>query len=132
MLRAYAGLTGLGFAVPGRSYADRPVACFQTLGSGLHGLDCIGDVFGIEDYVWVQQGDGTIFAGSWADSRWAVRPVQIPDKWFKKITADGGAVLPALPTHRPGVLLNGSYLARLQLTGHEMVVQCSNRLKKPF
>jgi hypothetical protein len=132
VLQAYAGLTGLVFAIPERAYANQRVPCFMTLGNGYHGLDAIGGVFSIDDYVWFQQGDGSVFVGSWQDTRWATRPIDIPDKWFAGITADGGARLPALPALRPGALLNGQYLLRLQLTGHEMVVQCSRQLKKPF
>lgn len=132
VLRAYAGLTGLSFTVPERPYADTTAACFQTLGNAYHGLDAIGDVFGIEEYVWFQQGDGSVFVGSWQDSRWATRPVDIADQWFKGVTTDGGAILPAMPALRPGVMLNGQYLVRLQLAGHEMVAQCSRHLKKLF
>ena len=132
VLQAYAVLTGLSFAAPDRSYAETRVPCFQTLGNGYHGLNALGDVFAIEDYVWFQQGDGSVYVGAWPDTRWAARPVEIPDKWFKGVTADGGAILPALPALRPGVKLNGQYLVRLQLTQHEMVAQCSKHLKKPF
>ena len=132
VLAAYAGLTGLAFAVPDRTYAKTRVPCFMALGSGYHGLDSLGGVFGIDDYIWLQQGDGSVFVGSWHDSRWADRPVAIEETWFSGVTADGGARLPVLPALRPGTRINNKYLLRLQLIGSEMVVQCARQLKKPF
>lgn len=123
VLGSYASATGLVFTVPEKAYADRAVACFQAVGSGVHGLASLGDVFGISEYVWQQQGDGRVFVGSWADSRWASRPVTIAERWFKNIGADGGKVLPAMPPLRPGALVNGCRVRTLQLKGHEMVIK---------
>jgi hypothetical protein len=125
VLAAYTEASAVRFAVPARSYAHRPVATFQALGTGYHGLDSLGGVFGIEDYLWQQQGDGSVFVGSWADSRWATRPIDIPDAWFTGTTSDGSRKLPAIPALRPGVLLGGQRVIKVQLAGHEMVVTCS-------
>lgn len=132
VLQAYAALTGLVFAVPDRSYADTRVPCFMAMGNGCHGMDTMGAVFHIDDYVWFQQGDGSIYVGSWQDTRWAANTINIGDNWWSGVTADGGARLPAIPALRPGVFINGRYVMQVQLSGHEMVVKCSNRLKKPF
>jgi len=130
--QAYAAETGLVFAIPDRPYATTRVSCFHGIGSGYHALDTIGDIFGISDYVWAQQGDGSVFIGSWQDSRWAARPLEIESKWFSEITAEGSAKLPVLPALRPGVMLNGDYVMKLQLAGQNMVVRCAKQLKKPF
>ncbi|MFW5487380.1 MAG: hypothetical protein ACNI3A_02995 [Desulfovibrio sp.] len=121
--------TGLFFVVPEQKYATRRVPCFQTLGNGYHGLDSLGAVFGIENYIWQQQADGAVFVGSWNDSRWASRPVEIAEKLFTRVDANGAKVLPAVPTLRPGVRLNEQYLTSLRLAGHEMVVQCGKSLR---
>lgn len=128
VLQWYTDRTGLRFVVPKRDYAARPVPFFYTLGDGFHGIGTLGEVFGIPDYIWQQQGDGSVFVGSWQDSRWASRPVTLTEKWFSKVTADGGKRGPVLPQLRPGVLLNGAYLTQVQLTGQEMLTRCEKRL----
>ncbi len=123
VLAAYADLTGLEFVTPDAPYVKRRVPYFQTLGKGFQGMTALGDLFGVEDLIWQQQGDGRIFVGSWSDSRWADRPVELDEKWFSKVGADGGKRLPVLPLLRPGAVVNGRRLLRVQLSGHEMVVQ---------
>ncbi|GAB6177973.1 hypothetical protein JCM16814_28640 [Desulfobaculum senezii] len=124
VLAAYTGLTGLEFVLPDAPYTRRRVPYFQTLGRGYHGMDQIGAVFGIKDAMWQQQGDGAVYVGAWQDSRWASRPVELAEKWFSRVSADGGKKLPAIPHLRPGVQLNGRRVASVQFSGHEMVVQC--------
>ncbi|SIN72986.1 hypothetical protein [Halodesulfovibrio marinisediminis] len=122
VLRAYTDKTDLAFIVPEQPYADRRIPHFHTLGSGYHGMDQLGAVFGIEDYFWQPQPDGSVFVGSWNHSRWATRPVDIEEKFFTGVTGTGAKVLPAIPALRAGVLLNGQRVNSLQLCGHEMVV----------
>ncbi|MCT4627962.1 hypothetical protein [Halodesulfovibrio sp.] len=126
VLCAYSDKTNLAFTVPEQPYATRRIPHFQTLGSGYHGMDQLGVVFGIEDYFWQPQPDGSVFVGSWQHSCWASRSVDIEEKFFTGVTAAGAKVLPAIPALRAGVLLNGQRLTSLQLTGHEMVIQCEN------
>ncbi|MCJ2164669.1 MULTISPECIES: hypothetical protein [unclassified Pseudodesulfovibrio] len=126
----YTDQTGLRFVVPDKPYAAKQVPAFYTLGDGFHGINSLGAIFGIEDYIWQQQGDGTVFVGSWQDSRWATRPVTIPEERFTKVTATGGKESQVMPQLRPGIRLNGKYLTGVQLTGHKMVTTCENSLKK--
>lgn len=126
----YAEQTGLTFIVPERDYAVRRIPSFYTLGDGYQGICSLGALFRVPDYVWFQQGDGSIFVGSWQDSRWAARPVELDEKWFTNVKAAGGKSVPAIPELRPGVLLNGQYLTKVKFEGHEMVVTCEKALKK--
>ena len=98
VLQWYTDNTGLRFVVPERAYAKKRVPAFGTLGNGFHGLNALGGIFGIENYIWQQQGDGSVFAGAWEDSRWATRPVAIPESRFTKVTATGGQ---GKPGHAP-------------------------------
>lgn len=124
VLAAYAERTGLRFIVPDRSYASTKVPAFYGLGSGFHGMASIGEVFGIEDYVWQTQGDGQVFVGSWADSRWPTAPVELPQEFFSRATAGGGQVVTCIPGLRPGAILNGRRVLTVRLAGHEMEVTC--------
>ncbi|WP_419787300.1 hypothetical protein [Pseudodesulfovibrio sp.] len=124
----YTDRTGLQFVVPERNYAKRKVPAFYTLGDGFHGIDSLGTVFGIEDYIWQQQGDGKVFVGSWQDSRWATRPVTLAEEVFDKVTATGGKQSVVFPQIRPGVRLNEKYVVGVDIKEHKMVTTCSKTL----
>ncbi len=128
ILGVYSRKTGLTFAIPSQNYADTPCPGFQTIANGIHGMDALGDIFGIENYIWQQQGDGRVFAGNWAHSKWADKAVTIPEKYFQEVQLDGTKTVQATPGLRPGVLLNDQYITGLQLFEHFMVVTCATQL----
>lgn len=130
VLAAYAQRTGLSFIMGEGTYATRPVACFSAFGSGHQGMDSLGAVFGIAQYVWQQQGDDNVYVGSWQESRWATRPVTVEERWFSACDANGGKTLPVLPALRPGVQLNGEFVTALQLRGETMVATCEKQFVK--
>jgi hypothetical protein len=91
-------------------------------------MDALGNIFGITDYIWQQQGDGKVFAGAWADSKWADKSVTVPEKFFQDVQLDGTKTMQATPGLRPGVKLNDQYITSLQLQEHFMVVSCATQL----
>lgn len=119
----YAERTGLHAIVPDRPYATTRIPYFGGLGSGFHGVASLGEVFGIPDYTWGAQGDGRLFVGSWADSRWPSRPVELPRELFIRSASTGSRVV-AVPGLRPGAVLNGERIHALRLAGHEMEITC--------
>jgi hypothetical protein len=129
VLQAYSDQTHLEFIVPDKPYATTRVPHFQTLGSGYHGIDQLGAVFSIENYFWQPQPDGSIWLGSWDESRWATRSVDIPENMFKDITIAGNKKIAAIPTLRPGVQMNDLYITSVELSEHEMVIQCGKSLR---
>lgn len=120
VLGAYAARTGLEFVLPDKAYASVKVPAFYGHGTGFHGLASAGDVFGIEDYHWQAQGDGKIFVGAWADSRWPNRAGTISEDFFSE--AGTSRKIAAVPTLRPGAMLNGQRVNMVRFSGHEMVV----------
>jgi len=128
VLSIYARKTGLSFVVPETPYAETLCPAFQTIANGIHGLDSLGDVFRIPNYLWQQQGDGQVFVGAWEDSRWAGKPFDVPETFFQDVQLDGTKTLQAIPGLRPGVQMNGQYITSLQLKEHFMVVTCAKRL----
>ena len=128
VLAVYTRKTGLSFVVPEKAYADAPCPAFQTIANGIHGLDSLGAVFSIPNYIWQQQGDGQVFVGSWEDSRWAGKPFDVPETFFQDVQLDGTKTIQAIPGLRPGVQMNGQYITSLQLKEHFMVVTCAKRL----
>ncbi len=128
VLGIYARKTGLFFVKGNKGYATTPCPVFQTIANGIHGLDSLGTIFKIPNYIWQQQGNGEIFAGDWNDSRWAGKPFSIDESFFQDVQVDGTKTLQALPGLRPGVKLNGQYITSLQLKEHFMVVTCEKQL----
>jgi len=128
ILGIYSRKTGLTFIIPSQEYADTPCHTVQTHGSGIHAMDDLGNIFVITDYIWQQQGDGKVFAGAWADSKWADKSVTVPEKFFQDVQLDGTKTMQAAPGLRPGVKLNDQYITSLQLQEHFMVVSCVTQL----
>lgn len=122
VLDAYAARTGISFILPDRPYAAAKVPAFYGLGSGFHGLDSVGGVFGIEDYHWQAQGDGKVFVGAWADSRWKDRAVEVPREFFTSQLATDSQTIAAIPALRPGAVVNGRRLYSLRFSGHQMTL----------
>lgn len=132
ILGVYARKTGLSFIVSDQGYADMPCPAFQSVGSGIHGLDSLGEIFNVQDYIWQQQGDGQVFVGSWADSKWAGKPFTVPETFFEDVQLTGTKTMQAIPGLRPGVQLNGQYITSLQFKEHVMVIKCEKRLNASF
>jgi hypothetical protein len=126
VLAKYAEAAGLSFIVPDKPYADTKVPAFYGTGSAYHAMQNLGAVFHINDYVWLTQGDGKVFAGSWEDSRWKGKEVEIPQAVFKKTSADGTRSMTAVPAIRPGCVVNGERVASVTLSGITMSFTCKS------
>ena len=125
VLSEYSKQTGLKFILPARPYASLQVPAFYATGTGFHGFNNLGAVFGIDDYMWQTQADGKIFVGSWQDSRWKGREIEIPQEPFKKVGATGFKSIAAIPGLRPGAVVNGQRVVSLDFSGHEMRFKCA-------
>ena len=114
--------TDLSFTLPGAGYMQKQSPYFHHCGGGYQAMDAIGPVYEIPNYIWQQQGDGSIYAGSWNDSRWADKPVSIPDNVFTNHLAQNSAILGMIPALRPGVKFNRGIITALQLKEENMVI----------
>ena len=122
--------TGLRFITPSitpsitqaTDYMQTRSPYFHHVGGGYHALDAIGKVFRIPDFIWQQQGNGDIYTGSWNHSRWASRPVEIPDNLFTEHLALNCARIGMVPTLRPGVLFNRGIITAVRLQNEHMVL----------
>ena len=117
--------TGLGFRVPDKPYAKVKAPFFYSLAAGYQALDSLAKVYGIPDFIWQQQGDGEVFAGSWADSFFGSRsPLQLPIELFDDYQGNQSAMIAALPGLRPGATINqGERITHVSLTGNQMVIR---------
>lgn len=106
VLAAVTERLGLGFELPQTDYTQTPVPVFYSLMNGYGLMHSLSRVFQYEKPIWIQKPDGQLFVGSWDDSLWATRPVQVPRSWEHQVLAQEGASIAALPALRPGVLYN--------------------------
>lgn len=120
VLQAMSDKTQLSFAAGAGVYAKTKVANFANVGTGYQALTGVGRVFAVDDFIWQQQGDGVIYVGSWADSRWADRAVSADGSVFVDQFASGGGRMAAVPSMRPGVLLNDRRVVALEFSGNFM------------
>jgi len=122
-------ITGLRFRVPDAPYTKVRTPYYYSLAGGLQAMDSLAQVFGIPDFIWHQQGDGEVYAGSWADSYWGSRPaLQLPVELFEHYPGNQSAEIAALPGLRPGAMINtGQRITAVTLTGTHMVL----KWKKP-
>ena len=112
--------TGLSFVIPDAAeYVDKPIANFTSQGSGYQLLKNLFRAFNVPDGVWYQQQDGQIFAGSYQDSRWATRPVDIPSDVSQSQTNNSWTLL-AMPAMCPGALVNSNRVNQVELIGDTM------------
>ena len=115
--------TGLNFVLPAAAdYADRPIPNFTTAGTGAQLLQNAGRAFGIPGFCWYQQPDGHIYAGSYQHSRWAGRPITIEQDITSAQAAGNSLTIPASPLIRPGALVNGKQITRVEFDGTSMTL----------
>lgn len=117
--------TGLQFRVPDQSYTRTKAAFFYSLAAGYQAMDSLAKVFGIADFTWQQQGNGEVFAGSWADSFFGARSaLQLPVELFNEYQGNRSAVIAALPGLRPGASINnGERVTSVALAGNQMSIK---------
>lgn len=121
--------TGLRFRVPDRDYTRAKAPFFYSLASGTLAMDSLAKVFGIDDFIWQQQGDGEVFAGAWADSFFGARaPLQLPVSLFDGYQGNQSAMIAALPGLRPGATINqGERITSVTLAGTQMAIKWTSQ-----
>jgi hypothetical protein len=96
----------------------------------------LGDVFGIPDYIWVQQSNGEIFCGAWSDSFFAdideTSALKIPEDLFHSQLSSGSFKVAAIPGLRPGFKINDNFITDIQLTGNTMAITCAKLLNASY
>ncbi|SFC50276.1 hypothetical protein [Pragia fontium] len=108
--------------LPAAEYVNKPIPNFTHSGTGYQLLSNLGRAFGVDDYIWQPLPDGGLYLGAWHDSLFAKKPIEIPPE-FNKGTACGNSVtLPVIQTIRPGVVMNGQRITRVDLNGDELTL----------
>ncbi|MBI6548916.1 hypothetical protein [Xenorhabdus lircayensis] len=118
-LQAHSGLT---FILPQAPYTDKPIPHYTHNGTGYQLLANLGQVFAIEDYIWQQLPEGSVYLGSWVHSLFAGKPVDIPNEFSKSQSAGNAMTLPMIQSLRPGVVVNQQRLNKVNLTNENMTI----------
>ncbi|CNI55174.1 phage-like protein [Yersinia rohdei] len=115
--------TAMRFVLPDNaSYTDTPIPHFQHNGDGYQLLANLGRAFNIPDYVWYQLPDGTVYIGGYDDSRFAQTPVDIPREFAQGGGGGNSITLPLIPAIRPGVIVNGRRITKVDVTDENMTL----------
>jgi len=122
VLKAIGEKTGLSFSAPDKAYSTTKIPHFANVGNGYQAMDGIGRAFRIDDYLYQQQGEGVVFVGSYADSRWADKSVDIDASYFAEQLSSNSAKVAAIPAMRPGVVVNGKRITGLEFAGNFMTM----------
>ena len=112
----------LNFSIPDQKYSTTKVPHFSNLGNGYQAVETLGRVFEIDDYIWQQQGGGQVYVGSWADSRWKGRDVELDDLMFKAHLSSQSAEIAAVPGLMPGAVVNGKRLTHVEFAANSMML----------
>lgn len=114
--------SGLHFVLPDAEYVNTPIPHYTHNGTGYQLLNSLGKVFNIRDYVWYQTPDGDVFVGSWADSFWKDKEVEIDNQFSSEQRAGNQMTIPMVQSLRPGVKVNNKRLERVALDNDNMTL----------
>jgi len=121
--------SGLTYSVPDAAYSDKPIPHFTHSGTGFQLLNNLGKAFGINDFVWYQLPDGSLYAGGAEKSLFAGRPVEIPAEFNQAVAGGNSMTVPIVQSVRPGVELNGQRVTKVQLNNDTMAITWTPRNK---
>lgn len=119
--------SGITVTVPDASYSGTPIPHFTHSGTGFQLLNNLGKAFGINDYVWYQLPDGSMYAGGAEAALFAGRPVEIPAEFSQGAAGGNTMTLPVIQSLRPGVEVNGQRLTKVALTNDTMAITWTPR-----
>lgn len=114
-----ASLTGLEFKLPASDYMTTTIPNFVCHGTGYQCLEQVGKAFNIPDFVWFQDTNQELYLGSYKDCHFFDKPMPIPEEFTSR--QNGNSVtFPPFPMLRPGRMMNGQRITRVDLIQDEM------------
>ncbi|QTL40276.1 hypothetical protein HGO23_02315 [Xenorhabdus budapestensis] len=114
--------SGLTFTLPDATYTDKPIPHYTHNGTGYQLLANLGLVFTIEDYIWHQLPDGSVYLGSWKHSMFVEKPVEIPNEFSHNQSSGNAMTIPMIQSLRPGFVVNQQRLSKVNLNNENMTI----------
>ncbi|WP_416777200.1 hypothetical protein ACNFJN_02360 [Xenorhabdus budapestensis] len=114
--------SGLTFTLPDATYTDKPIPHYTHNGTGYQLLANLGLVFTIEDYIWHQLPDGSVYLGSWKHSMFVGKPVEIPNEFSHNQSSGNAMTIPMIQSLRPGFVVNQQRLSKVNLNNENMTI----------
>lgn len=115
----------LSFELPRADYTSTKIPHFKHSGTGYHLLKEIGRAFNIPNYTYYQTPTGKIYCGSYNDSYFYDKNVELGERLNKiaSSTAGSGIVeIPLVPKLRPGAKINGKKVTIVNLIDDNMTI----------
>ncbi|MDP8173694.1 hypothetical protein QJU93_10035 [Pasteurella skyensis] len=113
--------TGIIFKIPEQNYSTTPIPHFTHTGNGFQLLNNIGRLFRIPHFMWQQSADGSVFVGSWFDSRWAEEDIVL-DNDTTLSRSGRSMIIPITPSIRAGTKVNGKRIKKVELNGDNYIL----------
>jgi len=111
---------GVTFTTTESEYTKTKIPYFYHKGTATEQLQAIGMAFSIPNYTWYLNNKGVCFVGSYEDSFWFDKSIEIAA--HQAIVIDAKTLkIPLLPALRPGVSINGNKITQLNIKGSYMV-----------
>lgn len=121
---------GLQFDLPTADYADTKIPHFKHSGTGYHLLQEIGRAFNIPEYIFFQTPTGKIYCGSYNDSYFNDKNIELGDNLNKIASSTAGSnivEIPLVPKLRPGVKINGKKVSIVNLIDDNITITFEDR-----
>ncbi|MEZ9177605.1 hypothetical protein AB4200_17365 [Vibrio kanaloae] len=112
-------LTGLEFNLPDADYIKITIPNFVSQGTGYQCLEQIAKAFSIPDCVWFQHTDQVVYFGSYQDSHFNNKPMELPEEFTSRQSGNSVTFVP-FPMLRPGRIMNDKRVNRVDLIQDEM------------
>lgn len=117
-------LTKIQFAVPEEAdYLNTRISNFTAAGTGYQILKDAGRAFTIPDFCWFQQTGPVVWVGSYADSRWADKPVTIPVVVSDLNRGSNFLKTVIIPSIRPGAIVNNQRITKVTIEDDSMTLE---------
>ena len=116
---------GLQFDLPAADYVNAKIPHFKHAGTGYHLLQEIGRAFNIPEYTFFQTPTGKIYCGSYNDSYFNDKNIELGDNLNKITSSTAGSnivEIPLVPKLRPGVKINGKKASIVNLIDDNMTI----------
>lgn len=115
----------LSFELPHTNYTSTKIPHFKHSGTGYHLLKEIGRAFNIPNYTYYQTPTGKIYCGSYNDSYFYDKNIELGERLNKIASSTAGSniiEIPLVPKLRPGVKINSKKVSIVNLIDDNMTI----------